>query len=180
MERGALGHSLGRAQTPQGSQLDPPTDRWYFGGDEAALAERAKQGFRLFTGRAGCVACHKIGKNHALFTDNEFHFIGTGYRTQLLRDRARGVSAVHRLAPDLTVSADFQFVGRIYDDFFEDATGRTRREFGLLSGASLRWTPRPNIDVQGRLGVGYLDSTINTVDYVEFNATPMVTARIRF
>ena len=91
-----------------------------------------------------------------------------------------GASAVRRLAPDLTVSADFALVGRIYDDFFEEATGRTRREIGMLSGAGLRWTPRPNIVVQGRLGVGYLASTINSVDYVEFNATPMVTARIRF
>ncbi len=91
-----------------------------------------------------------------------------------------GVSAVHGLAPDLTVSADFQLVGRLYDDFFEDTTGRTRREVGLLSGAGLRWTPQPNIVVQGRLGVGYLASTINSVDYVEFNASPTLTARIRF
>ena len=91
-----------------------------------------------------------------------------------------GVSAVHRIAPDLAVSADFQLVGRVYDDFFEETTGRTRREVGLLSGAGWRWTPRPNIVVQGRLGVGYLASTINSVDYFEFNASPTLTARIRF
>ena len=91
-----------------------------------------------------------------------------------------GVSAVRRLAPDLTIGADLQIVARRYDDFFEDVTGRTRREIGLLSGVTLRWTPRPEIVVQGRLGVGYLDSTVDSVDYFEFNASPTLTARIRF
>lgn len=48
-----------------------PFDRWV-DGDEAAVSDSAKRGFELFTGKAGCSACH-TGWN---FTDNKFHDIG--------------------------------------------------------------------------------------------------------
>lgn len=46
-------------------------DRWV-AGDEAALSPGELQGFRLFTGKAGCVACHGGWR----FTDDGFHDIG--------------------------------------------------------------------------------------------------------
>jgi cytochrome c peroxidase len=46
-----------------------PFDRWHYGGEEQALGESARRGFTLFTGRAGCSACHVIGQDAALFTD---------------------------------------------------------------------------------------------------------------
>jgi cytochrome c peroxidase len=49
-----------------------PFDRWV-GGDEAAISEPAKRGFALFTGKAGCAACHGGWR----FTDDQFHDIGT-------------------------------------------------------------------------------------------------------
>ena len=53
--------------------VSPPTafDRW-IAGDDSALAEDARRGFRLFTGRAGCVRCH----SGFAFTDHAFHDIG--------------------------------------------------------------------------------------------------------
>ena len=57
-----------------------PFDRWYFGKTESALTEPAKQGFRLFKGKAGCVACHTIQNNYALFTDDAFHNTGLGWQ----------------------------------------------------------------------------------------------------
>jgi cytochrome c peroxidase len=57
-----------------------PFDRWYFGNDEAALSEPAQRGFRLFQGKAGCAACHTIGKDFALFTDDDFHNTGLGWQ----------------------------------------------------------------------------------------------------
>ncbi|MBB3137892.1 cytochrome c peroxidase [Rhizobium pisi] len=48
-----------------------PFDRWV-DGDEKAVSDSAKRGFDLFTGSAGCSACHS-GWN---FTDNKFHDIG--------------------------------------------------------------------------------------------------------
>ncbi|MBC8025990.1 MAG: c-type cytochrome [Steroidobacteraceae bacterium] len=37
---------------------DSPFDRYVFGGDSAALSAAQKRGLELFSGRAGCVACH--------------------------------------------------------------------------------------------------------------------------
>ena len=46
-------------------------DRW-IAGDAAALNEQEIAGFRLFTGKAGCVGCHSGWR----FTDGRFHDIG--------------------------------------------------------------------------------------------------------
>lgn len=48
-----------------------PFDLWV-AGDESAISEAAKRGFKLFNGNAGCSACHS-GWN---FTDNKYHDIG--------------------------------------------------------------------------------------------------------
>ena len=49
-----------------------PFDAWV-DGDESAISESAKRGFKLFVGKAKCAGCH-TGWN---FTDNKFHDIGT-------------------------------------------------------------------------------------------------------
>jgi len=48
-----------------------PFDRWV-SGDDSAISDSAKRGFKFFNGQGGCSACH-TGWN---FTDNEFHDIG--------------------------------------------------------------------------------------------------------
>jgi cytochrome c peroxidase len=48
-----------------------PFDAW-IDGDSAAISDAAKRGFDLFTGKAGCAACH----SGWAFTDNGFHDIG--------------------------------------------------------------------------------------------------------
>lgn len=55
------------------SLISPPTrfDAW-IEGDAAALSPAEIRGFRLFTGKAGCVLCH-VGWR---FTDDRFHDIG--------------------------------------------------------------------------------------------------------
>jgi cytochrome c peroxidase len=55
------------------SLISPPSrfDAW-IGGDAAALGPAQVRGFRLFTGKAGCVLCH-VGWR---FTDDRFHDIG--------------------------------------------------------------------------------------------------------
>lgn len=58
---------------------DSPFDRWRYGGEENALDAIAKQGFDLFTGKAGCVNCHTLGEREALFTDHLFHDDGVGW-----------------------------------------------------------------------------------------------------
>jgi cytochrome c peroxidase len=68
-----------------------PFDRWYFGHDEKAMSESAKRGFKVFSdpNKGNCTACHEIGKEYALFTDNKFHNIGVGADFQGITDQGR-------------------------------------------------------------------------------------------
>jgi cytochrome c peroxidase len=63
-----------------------PFDRWRFGGEKDALSEPARRGFEVFSGKAGCVSYHSIGKESALFTDNGLHNTGIGYRESMQRE----------------------------------------------------------------------------------------------
>jgi len=56
-------------------------DRWFFRGEADALTASERRGYVLFRSKAQCSACHDIGAQHALFTDNEFHNIGVGVPT---------------------------------------------------------------------------------------------------
>jgi cytochrome c peroxidase len=68
-----------------------PFDRWYFGGEQAAISEAAARGFKVFQEQGRCVSCHMIEQDFALFTDNRFHNIGVGIN---------GIQAdIPRLAP---------------------------------------------------------------------------------
>jgi cytochrome c peroxidase len=53
-------------------------DRWYFGGEARALTPEEKRGFVVFRGKAQCNACHRLGRQVALFTDEQFHNLGVG------------------------------------------------------------------------------------------------------
>jgi cytochrome c peroxidase len=70
------------------SSADSPFDRWYFGGEPDALSPAARRGFALFVGKGGCGACHRVGPEHALFTDHALHNTGVGYRQSMARDPA--------------------------------------------------------------------------------------------
>jgi cytochrome c peroxidase len=84
-----------------------PFDR-FMEGDESALSDSAKRGFKLFTTTAGCSACHR-GR---LFTDEDFHGLGVPAPADFSEDpvrqitfryevRARGVTEdVYRAATD--------------------------------------------------------------------------------
>lgn len=81
-ERGLTMETLGQALATYQRVLvsgDSPFDRWYYGADKGAVNEEAKQGFKLFTGKAACSSCHTVGKDYALFTDSGMHNTGIGY-----------------------------------------------------------------------------------------------------
>jgi cytochrome c peroxidase len=63
---------------------DAPFDR-YAAGDTLALSAEARQGRRLFVGRANCAACH-VGPN---FTDERFHNTGVAWSTGAPSDSGR-------------------------------------------------------------------------------------------
>jgi cytochrome c peroxidase len=73
------------------SLVSPPTrfDAW-IAGDAGALSAAEIRGFRLFTGKAGCVLCHAGWR----FTDDRFHDIG-------LRGKDPGRSVVPGGTPGL-------------------------------------------------------------------------------
>jgi cytochrome c peroxidase len=64
---------------------DSPFDRWRYGEDASAVDGAVERGFRLFSGRAGCSACHNVGADFALFTDGDFHNTGIGYARSMAR-----------------------------------------------------------------------------------------------
>ncbi len=61
-----------------------PIDR-YMNGERDALSEQARQGLRLFRGRANCTACH-LGPS---FTDEHFHNTGIAWRDSAWLDPGR-------------------------------------------------------------------------------------------
>jgi cytochrome c peroxidase len=86
---GVDGSNLAKAiATYERTFVSPDTrfDRWV-AGDEHALSQNEIAGFRLFTGKAGCVKCH----SGFAFTDYAFHDVG-------LPGEDRGRGAVLRLA----------------------------------------------------------------------------------
>lgn len=56
---------------------DSPFDRFWFGGDEAALSVEARRGHELFRTKGACASCHVVGPSDAAFTDFGFHATGT-------------------------------------------------------------------------------------------------------
>jgi cytochrome c peroxidase len=68
-----------------------PFDRWKYGHDEKAVSNSVKRGFVVFTSpkKGDCAACHLVGKNYALFTDNKFHNIGIGVDMAKITDQGR-------------------------------------------------------------------------------------------
>lgn len=56
---------------------DAAFDRWQ-AGDEKAVSDAAKEGYALFTGKAGCVVCH----TPPLFTNKLFHNVGIGMKAE--------------------------------------------------------------------------------------------------
>lgn len=80
-----------------------PFDRWRFGRDPEALSPAARHGFELFTGKAGCVRCHTVQDEHALFSDGLFHDTGLGWFKSMARHGQRDPVTV-QIAPGMTTS----------------------------------------------------------------------------
>ncbi len=87
---------------------DSAFDRWYFGRQAAALGVLELRGFALFQ-QHGCVRCHVIDTDDAVFTDAAFHNVGVQARSVALRERAVDV----RLAPGLATQVTPQTLRRI-------------------------------------------------------------------
>lgn len=58
-------------------------DRWYYAKQPNAISPSAQQGYQLFIGKAQCSSCHTLSPSYALFTDNQFHNTGIGYKNAM-------------------------------------------------------------------------------------------------
>ena len=58
---------------------DSRFDRWRYRGEAQALSQLEQRGWRLFSGKAGCIACHSANEKHALLADGKFHVTGVGF-----------------------------------------------------------------------------------------------------
>ena len=96
---------------------DSAFDRWHFGKDETALSEAAVHGFRLFSGKAGCVGCHLVGSSSALFMDDQLHNTGIGYEASMLED---GGGRLVQLAPGEDVSVDAELIAQVSESIPDD------------------------------------------------------------
>jgi cytochrome c peroxidase len=78
-------------------------DRWYYGKEENTLGSEAKKGFALFTGKAGCSHCHTVDQHDAVFSDNQLHNTGIGYRESMKKLPEKQPVQV---APGITLAID--------------------------------------------------------------------------
>lgn len=114
-----------------------PFDRYYGNHDEHALDREARDGYRLFVGKAGCASCHAVRGTPVQFTDDAFHPTGTGleHLTDDLPRLTRDISNASNSSSD---------IGRLVADRPDlSATGRfvvTRKaaDVGLFRTPSLR------------------------------------------
>ncbi|MBU2570025.1 MAG: SCO family protein [Gammaproteobacteria bacterium] len=85
-------------------------DRWYYGNEKQALSASAQRGFKLFSGKAQCSACHTVDKETALFTDNAFHNTGIGYHEAMGGDaKTQRV----QVAPGVFVDVDNKLIASV-------------------------------------------------------------------
>ena len=66
-----------------------PFDRYYYGGDETAISEEAKEGLLLFERKGRCAGCHLITGYAAPLTDDAFHSVGVGFENGAYKDPGR-------------------------------------------------------------------------------------------
>ena len=58
-----------------------PFETFHYDGDGQAISTAAQNGWKLFSGRAQCIACHEIAaKPPALFSDHDFHALNSSRR----------------------------------------------------------------------------------------------------
>jgi len=108
-------------------------DKWYFGKDENAVSDEVKEGFKVFSGKGNCIACHSVGKNEALFFDNKLHNTGVGYAESmgLLNKKKTKV----QLAPGEYVEVDNEIIKSVNQQKKSNDLGL----YSITENPSHRW-----------------------------------------
>ena len=117
-------HTLVEALAAFEAQLtdgDSQFETFYYDGDAKAVSTAAQNGWKLFSGRAQCIACHEVAdKRPALFTDHDFHAFPSNKRPagqaladlvdRFMRARQAGQSLDAILLSDANMSELGRFV----------------------------------------------------------------------
>jgi len=138
-------------------------DQWYYGGDKNVLNADEVAGFELFTGKAGCSACHLIGEEYALFTDNKLHNTGHGYATSMgIKPEKTRV----QLAPGVFVDVDTEIIDTVRQQPKMNDVGR----YEVTQNPYDRWKYRTTILRNVALTAPYMhDGGFSTLrEVVEF------------
>jgi cytochrome c peroxidase len=78
-------------------------DQWFFAKKNDAVSDAVKRGYQIFTGKAACSACHTVGEDFALFSDNQLHNTGIGYRESMHKEPEKQIVQV---APGVFIEID--------------------------------------------------------------------------
>lgn len=92
-------------------------DRWFFAKQTNAINKSAQQGYQLFIGKAQCSSCHSISTKHALFTDNQFHNTGVGYKNSM------GLPSENtqvQLAPGIFINVNNKIIETVSEEKISD------------------------------------------------------------
>jgi cytochrome c peroxidase len=54
-------------------------DRWFLNNEPHSMNQKAKAGYKLFSGKAQCTSCHTVNESNTLFTDQQLHNTGVGF-----------------------------------------------------------------------------------------------------
>jgi cytochrome c peroxidase len=111
-----VGQALASYQRSLNS-ADSAFDRWYFGKQAEAMSQQAQRGFALFSGKAGCVACHSIEQKSALLTDQKRHNTGIGYQQSMAKTPAQQLLQV---APGVAINVDSQALKSVAENKAND------------------------------------------------------------
>lgn len=104
-----LGQALASYQRALVS-ADSPFDQWFYGKRADALNESAQRGYQLFSGKGKCSTCHTITNEYALFTDNQLHNSGIGYRESMgIRPEKERII----LAPGVFIEVDSKLIDSV-------------------------------------------------------------------
>ena len=125
---------------------DSPFDRWHFAKQsqkESEISDDAIKGFELFKGKAGCITCHQIGDNDALFTDQTIHNTGLGFENSMGK-KAKKQSVM--LAPGVFVEVDQSIIDNVsekpaadlgYYEISQDPKDRWKYKTPMLRNVAL-------------------------------------------
>ena len=102
------------------NSANSPFDQWYFSHNEQAVSAKVKNGFKLFSGKASCIACHTVKNNYALFTNNRLHNTGHGFRVST---QPRPPKQIITIAPGQTIE--------IESDLFDSVSEKKPNDVGL-------------------------------------------------